>query len=42
MAAAINMADIVKATKEKQLKTEKELENILLPEVHNFILLFLS
>jgi len=36
------MADIEKAIKEKQPKTEKELKNILPLEIHNFILLFLS
>jgi len=36
------MADIKKAIKEKQPKTEKERKNSLPPEVHNFILLFMS
>jgi len=42
IAAAINIADIIKAIKEKQVRTEKELKDILPPEGYNFIPLFLS
>lgn len=41
-AAAMNMADIKEAIKERLPKTEKELENILLSEIHDFIPLFLA
>jgi hypothetical protein len=40
--AALNMEDVGKALKEKKPNTEKELKNLLPPEVHNLIPLFLT
>jgi len=40
--AAIKIADIEKAIKEKQPNTKEELKRTLPPEVHEFIPLFLS